>query len=206
MHYSSVLFVIVGASGSGKGLLLHAVRDMGPQHITVIPKMTTRTQKATDSDEMICGRPLPFPAEYDILYGNYKATYGIPTCKIWNALLERKHALLICSNFASLDEGGRSIPGLQHAIPALHDIFGPAIKLVYLHSRVTEEAAERHARQIATEDEDEIAVRKGKVIAVRRYYVDNIGYFNHVLLNVGESEDLTDQMFRLVRWYGGGLG
>lgn len=203
---SPSLFIIVGASGSGKGLLLRSVRDMGEKHIVVIPKATTRAKKTTDGDEFLFfPHWTDFPAKFDVVYGNYKASYGIPTSDIWEVLRCGKHALLICSNFASLDEGGKPLRGHKAAIPHLCSVFGPLAKLVYLHSHVTQEEAEDHQRVIGAENAAEIETRKSKISTVRKYYVENIALFDHVLLNVGDPEDLSDQMFRLIRWYSGRL-
>ena len=201
----AVLFVVVGASGSGKGILLRALRDMGERRVVVIRKATSRRPKTSDGPEMVNYEGRPFPRKYDIIYGNYRARYGIASTDIWRAITTGKHALLICSNFVSRDELGQSMPGLVDAIPRLHSLFGPLMRLVYLHSATTADSTRRHLEEIATEDAGEIETRMEKVDIVRRYYVDNAGLFDHVLLNVLEPEDLSDQMFRLVRLYDGDL-
>lgn len=197
-----VLFVVVGASGSGKGVLLRSVRDMGERHIVVINKGVTRKRKTTDGPEMAIYRPDELLNEdYDIVYANYLALYGIRTSDIWEALSHGRHALLICSNFASIDKDKKTIPGAMPAIPILRRVFGPLMKLVYLHSQIDQDISQEHQSEIAAADQKETRVRKKKIPIVRGYYVDNIGQFDHVLLNVGEPEDLSDQVFRLISFY-----
>jgi hypothetical protein len=183
-----IIFVIVAASGAGKGVLLRAVRDMGERHILVIPKVTTRRRKTTDGPEMVRVRTID-PAIYDIQYGNYKAQYGISTLAIYNALRAGRHCLLICSNMKS-------------AIPTLIEKFGESIRLVYLYAPPNPEGTAANQILIGATSDEETRLRKDKVWAVFQYYVDNIQAFDHVLLNVGEPEDLADQMFRLVENYG----
>jgi ABC-type dipeptide/oligopeptide/nickel transport system ATPase component len=197
-----VLFVVVGASGSGKGVLLRSVRDMGERHIVVINKGVTRKRKTTDGSEMTIYRPDELSNEdYDIVYANYLALYGIRTSDIWEALSHGRHALLICSNFASIDKDKKPIPDTVPAIPTLRRVFGPLMKLVYLHSHIDQDMSQEHQSEIAAADLKETRVRKKKIPIVRGYYVDNIGRFDHVLLNVGEPEDLSDQVFRLISFY-----
>ena len=202
---SPVLFVIVGTSGAGKGVLLRSVRDLGESRVTVIPKATSRERKANDGEELVFYPDGRFPRCYDIVYGNYRGKYGISTGAIWDALAQGKHALLICSNLSNIGKDGRPIRGFVPAIPTLHRVFGPLMKLVYLYSLVTPQDSEHHQREIAAQDVEDIEVRKRKIPTVRKYYVDNIGLFHHVLLNVGDPEDLSDQLFRLVLLYSGRL-
>jgi len=182
-----VLFVVVGASGAGKGVLLRSVRDMGERHVVVIPKVTTRSPKTTDGPEMISVSSIDLK-RYDIQYGNYKAQYGISSREVYLGLRSGRHCLVICSN-------------MKIAIPQLKEIFGPLMKLVYLYAPITPEVTEENQRLIGATRSDETKVRKDKVSVIFRYYIDNIGIFDHVLLNVGDPEDLSDQMFRLVQSY-----
>ncbi len=181
------LFVIVAASGAGKGVLLRSVRDMGERHMIVIPKVTTRRRKTTDGPEMIHVRRID-RKRYHVVYGNYKSHYGISTEDIYAALRLGRHCMLICSNMKS-------------AIPALKAALGPLMKLVYLYAPPDPESTESNQILIGATDQDETRIRKNKVWVVFRYYVDNISLFDHVLLNVGDPEDLSDQMFRLVQSY-----
>jgi len=182
------IFLIVGASGTGKGILLRALRDMGERHVVIIPKQTTRKSKTTDGDEMMSIYPKKkFDPKFDILYGNYLNKYAICSSNIWENIKKSKFQVLIVSNLK--------------AIKKLYHHFGSLIKLIYLYSPVDKEQLEKHQKDIATEDKKEIEVRKSKIEVVHDYYVDNITVFDHVLLNIQEPEDLCDQIFRLFQYY-----
>lgn len=182
------IFLIVGASGAGKGTLLRALRDMGQRHVVIIPKQTTRAPKATDGDEMVSVYPRKkVDPEFDVKYRNYLNEYGICSAEIWENVKTSKFQVLIVSNLKAIKE--------------LYHRFGPLIKLIYLYSPIREEGLEKHQKDIAAEDTDEIAVRKSKIEVVHGYYIDNITMFDHVLLNTQEPEDLSDQIFRLFQYY-----
>ena len=182
------IFLIVGASGSGKGLLLRALRDMGQRHVIIIPKQTTRRSKTTNGDEMISIYPKKkIDPKFNIIYGNWLNKYGICSSDIWENIKKGKYQVLIVSNL--------------NAIKKLYHRFGPLIKLIYLYSPVDKEQLEKHQKDIAAENKNEIEVRKSKIKVVHDYYVDNITMFDHVLLNMQEPEDLCDQIFRLFQYY-----
>ena len=185
---NSYIFLIVGSSGSGKGTLLRALRDMGERHVTIISKQTTRESKTTDGDEMISIYPKKkFDPKFDIIYGNYLSKYAICSSNIWENILKGKFQVLIVSNLK--------------AIKKLYDHFGSLIKLIYLFSPVDKEQLGKHLKDIATEEKKEIEVRKSKIKVIHNYYLDNITVFDHVLLNIQEPEDLCDQIFKLFQYY-----
>lgn len=202
MH-KPVLLNIVAASGAGKGVLLRSIRDMCGRYISIIPKATNRERRATDGDEIVGYADGNFPSYYDIIYGNYTNKYGIPTKAIWDCFQNGKHAFLICSNFKSVNKDGKRLKGFDDAIPKLKKFFGPALKLVYLFSLINPTVSKAHHNQIAVDDPKEIDIRNQKINTVNQYYFDNIEYFDHVLLNIKEPEDLNDQLFRLILYYNG---
>jgi ribose 1,5-bisphosphokinase PhnN len=190
MNGSPVLMVVVAASGAGKGVLLRSLRDMGDRHIVVVPKVTTRKAKTSDGGEMISLWPDKTIADprYDIKYLNYEAQYGIATGDIFDALRSGRSGMLICSNF-------------ETAIPELKAVFGLSMKLLYLYAPIKPADTKEHQRHIAAEKASEIAIRMEGIEIVHKYYVDNIAIFDHVLINVGLPEDLSDQLFRILRSY-----
>jgi guanylate kinase len=190
------LFLIVGASGSGKGTLLRALKDMGDRYVTVISKITTRPPKATDGDELISINPAPtaiqktqkdFEIKYDIVYGQYKYHYGISTSDILQNFKKGKFQVLIVSN--------------SDAIKKLYQKFEPIIKLIYLYSPIDVEKLEAHQINIGTESPEEIEKRKKGIEEIHKFYITNISRFDHVFLNIREPEDMFDQIFRLFKRY-----
>jgi hypothetical protein len=206
MSNSPVILNIVGAEGSGKGLLLRSARDMGDHYIDIIKKATTRKPQLTDTGELEFYESVDsFHDKYNIIYGNYKHHYGISTSDIWHAISIGKVAFLINSNFSGATQRGEVYKDDIGAVQLLKAEFGPLFKLIYIHTDISRDEIVKHSQIIDVKEPDVVALKADKALTVASYFTDNIEAFDHVLLNVRAPEDLSDQLFRLTMLYLGKL-
>lgn len=187
MNLTQRLFVVVGSPGSGKDILIRAVKDLGRQHARIVPKHTTRERRADDGDELI----FPGDALYDrdgcdIEYENYGDWYGINTSTIWTGLKEGAFLIVVVSDVDAINQ--------------LHNIFGELMLLVYVHSEIEPEdylqTEAKHGKDI-----EYLQRRVDEYQLAFSTYLKNFLAFSHVLIHSGEPEDLFDQIFRLFRAY-----
>ena len=186
MIFTPRLICVAGNPGSGKDLLLGAMRDMGSGLIQVIPKRTTRHSRRDDGDELIfdCARE-EIDRLCDVTYENYGDCYGIDSRQIWSGLEQGTFQILVVSDLRAIGE--------------LRARFGDLCRVVFVYSEIT---ADQYQRLAAGGKRDAYAQArvKGFDDAVTLYGA-HVGEFDHVLLHVGTDEDLVDQVFRLLRSY-----
>ena len=180
------IFVLVGASGSGKDLLVRAVDDMGACHALIVPKHTSRSRRADDRSEMICPGDDGYDLDgCDIVYENYGDTYGINSARMWETLRTGTSQVVVISNV--------------NAIRQLRSMFGDFLVLVYVCSEASADEFRRDAVRYGGEDYAE--KRADEYLLAFDVYLRYFLAFNHVLIYVGLKEDLYDQIFRLFRVY-----
>ena len=182
------LFIIVGntpnEAENGKDLIIQAVDTMGALHAGIIPKYTSRDEKADDGNEMICNctflqrRNGIFKVKTkhggdvkcDIVYqrrGNY---YGFDSEVIWKGLKRGMFQVVVISEAETINK--------------LRDRFGGLAVLIYVHSHNM-----KYNGQDKRTDEE------------FRLFSHNFSSFNHVLIYEDKAEDLYDQIFRLFKAY-----
>jgi guanylate kinase len=180
------LFVLVGASGSGKDLLIRAIDTMGLRYVDIVPKHTTRARRDDDGDEMICFDDANYDLEScDIQYENYSDQYGIQSERIWQGLEANRFQVIVVSPI--------------NAIKKLQKIFGNLMILVYVHSQVSAEEYRQEAIQYG--EISYVEKRTDEYLLAFDVYLRYFLAFNHVLIYTGLDEDLYDQLFRLFRAY-----
>lgn len=187
MKSAPVMFVVVGTPGSGKDLLIQAANDMGVLHCRIVPKHTDRERQQDDSNEMICCNDNGYDlAGCDLIYSNYKNTYGITLGLIWDQLKMGVAQVIVVSNTA--------------AINTLIAAFGRMVKLVFVHSEMDEKRyrADQRGRGNSNSYIDARVEDYNQALSV---YFRNIGRFDHVLIYADSKEDLFDQIFRLFNYY-----
>lgn len=190
MAHQPRLFVVVGTPGSGKDLLIRAVRDLGKQHALIVPKHTSRARQHDDGDEMVCpGEPGFDLDRADLVYENYGTRYGIHCNAVWQRLRQGIFQVAVVSNIG--------------AVNRLRQIFGAIVVLVFVHSEIS---AEDYARlEAASKETDYVQARSKDFDMAFRFYLRNFLAFDHVLISSGIPEDLYDQLFRLFRAYESGI-
>jgi guanylate kinase len=179
------IFLLVGASSSGKDELVTAMQSIEPRRIQNYTKGTTREERLADRGEL---RHFPsgLPKRFDIVYVRQNHKYGIASNELWQNLANGKISLLVVSDWATID--------------LLRNRFGRVCTIIYLHANFNR----NEMRQRMTEDNvppDEIDKRLQVVDELHQLYVRKTTLFQHVLLNTGEPEDLFDQAFNVLDHY-----
>jgi len=179
------IFLLVGASSSGKDELVTAMQSIEPRRIQNYAKGTTRPERADDRGELRhFGSDLP--EQFDIVYVRQTHKYGIASKELWRNLANGKISLLVVSDSTTID--------------LLLERFGRVCTIIYLHANFnSNEMRKRMTDQSLSGDE--IEKRLQAVDELQQLYVKRTTLFQHVLLNTGEPEDLFDQAFNILDHY-----
>jgi guanylate kinase len=179
------IFLLVGASASGKDELVTAMQSIEPGRIQNYPKGTTRPKRADDHGELRHFDAV-LPEHFDIVYEKQGFIYGISSKELWKNLGDGKISLLVVSDSATID--------------LMLERFGRVCTIIYLHANF--DLLEMHKGMTDQEQSAaEIEKRLKAVYELQQLYVSRTTLFQHVLLNTGEPEDLFDQAFNVLDHY-----
>jgi guanylate kinase len=178
------IFVITGASHSGKDELVNAMKDMD-RNVEVYRKVTTRPKRDGDRSELRHVERVNFAA-FDVRYTMQGHVYGVSSLEIWNLLAGGRVALLVLSDRESIE---KLVAG-----------FGDVCTVVYVHANY-EERDLRSRMSLEGVAADEFDKRMNMIQELFDLYVERTNLFDHVLLNTAEPEDLFDQAFNLLDHY-----
>lgn len=193
-----VLFVVAAASGAGKGLMTENLRIIAPNEVAVVKKEGKRNPRKKDSRDGMkaIGTNGKFTEGFDIRYqlhklGDFKGT--------WYAFSEKE----IRDNF-KLGKNQVVIANVllkKELLSRLRSLFQNQLVVVYL-LRFIEEKKLAQFQYDRCETKAEAEARINEMSAVYESYINNISEVDYVLLNTAYPEDLYDQMFKLIEYYG----
>lgn len=179
------IFLLVGASSSGKDELVTAMQSIEPRRIQNYAKGTTRPKRGDDRGELRhFGSDLP--DQFDIVYVRQTHKYGIASNELWRNLANGQISLLVVSD--------------SKTIELLLGRFGRVCTIIYLHANFNSNEMRKRMTEESLSD-DEIDKRLQAVEELQQLYVRSTTLFQHVLLNTGEPEDLFDQAFNILDHY-----
>jgi guanylate kinase len=178
------IIIIAAGSFSGKDDLVNAMIHIEPNKVSAYQKGTTRPKKSGDKDELKHYNDKVLPVSYDIVYEKNGYKYGISTKDIWKELSYEKIILLVLSDLESIKQMKKK--------------FNQICSVVYLHANIDKEELEKARTELS---EGEFYKREKSISELHTTYVDNMGVFDHVLLNTSESEDLYEQAFNILDHY-----
>lgn len=179
---NSKVYIILGASSSGKTTSLEYLKTINFQ---VITKETTRKRREDDTAEVI--NVSSISEECDFIYTQYEVNYGFRSSDIWQCISKNISCALVVNDIRS--------------IKLLRRMFGEYLSVIYLHSNVSSHhIIENEKQRYATGQISSQAVnhRVERIKATHRKYIENISLFDHVVINVGEREDLYAQLMSVV--------
>jgi ribose 1,5-bisphosphokinase PhnN len=187
MSFTPKVVIVVGTPGSGKDVLIRAVKDLGVQHAQIVPKHTSRARRLDDGTEMICSNDRKYNiAACDIRYKNFGNEYGVNSSLIWKGLRKGVFQVVVISNI--------------EAINRLKECFGALTLLVYVHSEISADAYLKNETGSGSSGAY-VRNRVARYQAAFNIYLKNLLAFDHVLIYSGIQEDLFDQIFRIFRAY-----
>ncbi len=188
----SRLFVLIAASGAGKGTVMEAVNTVVGDRVRLVTKEAKRAYRTSDKRDGMraIGPSGTFSEGFNINWTFHKTElfsgieYAVSQEEIERNLTENVHQIVV-SNFQEIDR--------------FREKYGDRVVVVYLHSARPLEVVEQEQRLKCEEREAESRIRE--IQQVFDHYVERIGEVDHVLLNTAFPEDVYNQMFRLVDSY-----
>lgn len=161
-----LVFIMFGASGTGKSTLLHELAALEPW-MSIHVKGTDRPARQYDGEEMRYVPKVP-PKQYDYVYNQYGHQYGIQRCQIDKALAAEKHHFIICNDIDT--------------ITRMRQDYGDRIRVVFLLFDAPRETlmAIQNSRQIS---DDEINLRLEKISVLAQTFVQHHDLFDGVVVN-----------------------
>ena len=190
----SKLFVVIAASGAGKGELMQTLNDsIKSDVIKILSKQAKRNQKPNDKrDGLIAIGPNGnFTKQYDIPWRFHNdenfpgVEYAISSKEVEKNFQDNVHQIVV-SNFRQIN--------------MFKERYGNRVSFIYLHALRNEEDVEKYQRENNDTEEEAIA-RIKEIKTVYNSFLENNHVFNHVLLNTTFLEDLYEQTINLIQHY-----
>ena len=200
---NSFIITLTGPSGCGKSEVMKRIMWLGeslsqegiPFSPHLVPKYVTRKMRTKEIIEELEGKPIDIisvdsiPEDCDLKYQTYGKQYALRLNELRELLAEGESPVVVINDVRVVEELKREFPNKVLALFLFREI--PK------RSAFEKEAKERGGDAVK-ESED----RFNKATAIYRTYIENIGVFNRVILNVGndETEDYARiQMENLIR-------
>ncbi len=178
------IFIIVGASYSGKDDLVTAMVQMDRDRVVNYRKATTRPRRTGDNDELRHGDIID--ESFNLIYEKNGFRYAISSNELWDSLSQGTMNLLVLSD--------------RKCIELLLEEFGHICKVIYLHANL-DLSQMRYLMENEGINDAETKERLDDVENLYHFYVEKTCMFNHVLINTAEREDLYDQAFNILDNY-----
>ncbi len=190
----SRLFVVIAASGVGKGELMQTIRfSLKPSKIKILSKEAKRDAKPNDKrDGLIAiGKDGKFSTDFNIPWFFHKSDkfdgieYAISRNEIDTNFSNNIHQIVV-SNFDQID--------------MFKGTFGNRVSFIYLHALRNDEDVKKYQFE-NNKTIEEAETRINEIQTVYENYVKRNNVFSHVLLNTTYLEDLYEQTFNLIEHY-----
>ena len=197
------IITLTGPSGCGKSTVMERIMDLG-QSLTQeglyfepysLPKYVTRPMRRKEIKDEIEGKFIDvisvdtIPEDCELKYQTYGKQYAIRLKDIRELVDKGKSPVVVINDVRVVEELKREFPNQVLALFLFREI---------PKKGSFEKEAKKRGGGAAKESED----RLNKATAIYRTYIENIGIFNRVILNVGneKTEDYAKiQIENLVR-------
>ncbi|MCH5172345.1 MAG: hypothetical protein J1F31_05920 [Erysipelotrichales bacterium] len=205
-----VLYIISGNGASGKDELIEATYAMGKLYADVLPKYTSRNQKADDGPELICKMNI---SEHGLIENPTYNEYILLRKKYPNRFLtyiaNKKYEYSIdMQNLRQYLKLGKSLVVAVSDIPTIKKLieeFKNQAVTIYCNSQISQEEFMQKSSG------DDVDLAKVSEMNNKIYeFIDNYMMFRHVVIYAenelghasdSRQEELIDQLFRLFRAY-----
>ena len=200
---NSFIITLTGPSGSGKTEVakrIMALHDsLGKEGLSfkpmLLPKYATRAMRRKEIIEKNEGKPIDIitvdviPEDCDLKYQTYGKQYGARVKDIRTLMENGQSPVVVINDVRVVEELKKEFPNRVLALFLFREI-------------PKKESFTKEAKARGGEAAKEIEDRFNKATAIYRTYIENIGIFNRVILNVG-NENTPDyakiQIEHLVR-------
>lgn len=180
------VYFILGASGSGKTTCLSYLKNQ--YSFSLIKKQTTRGKRVNDDSNIVSVEKIS--DKCDIRYTQYDIQYGFSSSDIWSNLKINVNCAVVVNDI-------RTIKLLKRRLGAL------AVCL-FLQSNIDKEKLLEIEKARYNSHVDHLILaaerRAEKIRSIHRKYIEHSVLFDHVLLNVGTIEELTQQLDVAVKY------
>ena len=197
------IITLTGPSGCGKSFVMKRIMNLGPLlaqeglHFSPhsFPKYVTRPMRHEEIKDQIAGTPIDIisvdtiPKDCELKYQTYGKQYAIRLNDLKQLLKEGKSPVVVINDVRVVEELKRVFPNQVLALFLFREI-------------PKRESFEKEAKKRGGGAADETNDRFNKATAIYRTYIENIGVFNRVILNVGndKTEDYAQiQIENLIR-------
>jgi guanylate kinase len=187
------IITLTGPSGSGKTTIVDFFLSIKKEgfHPVSIPKYTTRTprdmellgQKRNRNKEKIFVDKIPLNC--DLVYETYALRYGLSSKRLYSLLEQGKFPIVILNDIRIVEDVRSTFSGNVCSV------------FIFRESPILE----RHqmlANERGNVSADEIWKRFLKAQSIYRIFIENIHFFDHVILNCGELSYLKRQVESIV--------
>jgi len=179
------LLILDGATGAGKSLLLEWLRQEYSD-VEVGTKLTTRKRREGEQAwefRYVKSIPKRYSSFAFSSVGNY---YAID----YTALSKAVHSGL---TYALSCVDRRIVKRLAAEFNSL---------IFYVYRPPIDGALDQILISRRSADRRDSLARRDETLMIAEHYVENIGYYNHVLLNLGSKENLFGQLSRILLMHG----
>lgn len=191
------LFVVSGASGSGKGMLAASLRQMAPHEVSIVSKQGKRAAKKSDKRDgmQAIGKNGTFTKEYDFRFTSHKAgdfdgtEYAFDSTKVQQNINQGVPQYLVSNVLTNADLRQRLI-----------NRYGESVVFLYLWRLQDEHEMIKYQRENCHTTEE----ANGRILETQNIYDAYVAApdkMHHVLLNTGYPEGLASQFFHLLDYY-----
>ena len=181
-----MIYLIFGASGSGKTPLIGVLRDL--PNISIHIKGTTRQLRQYDKGELVSVNQDQL-SRYEYIYSQYGYEYGIEKKQITNSVLSNTDHFVICNDISVIREIKRDFINI--------------VKVIYYYYTATEKAIKSIQQEYNISD-DEIKLRVSKIESLFRLFNENSILFEHIIFvnhEITSKDDLSRQIHTLLGDY-----
>lgn len=197
---SASLYIISGASGSGKTLLLSLIDKQKNFKMVVAPKYSTRLRRKNDFDDIVHVDEIN-DEDYTFVYPMNNFVYGIKANEITKLLLNDYNIFIILSDLRVVQEVKQFFGSLAVSLYIYRNLTPSQLSKIL--KKRNEEKGDDFGDQISFMREKQ--TRLNRLYLMQRQYVDNITIFDHVILNTSNSTDMLEQVNNIVSGYNKGI-
>ena len=178
-----MLIMLYGASGVGKSHILNIIKKNVYQEVDIGKKYSTRARRLNDNSDMRVGLASIDTDLCDLVYSLYGYDYGIDTNEIIQSIKAGRIFIMVVQDICTIKK-------LKNKISKTTTIF---VYRTFDKNNYNEIVQERGVNN----QDKEVRIKSYSII--HNEYLDNIGLFDDVILNIGDINRLSKTTNHIIR-------